>query len=190
MSRQALKRPGCLRLQRQAQVLVDREAAEQVGDLERAGDALLADAVRRQPLDGAAVQTHDAAARREQPRYEIEQGRLAGAIRTDQSVDLAGTNVRLAFVTARMPPKCLETLRTSSGPLPAGRARERRQRQSLVDLALAHGRLFLGGGRKRRRMMVQMPARPPGENSTKPTNTRPNHSSQLPSRSRTARGTG
>src|SRR5689334_20167544 len=83
---------GVLGLQRQAQVLVDGETAEQVGDLERARKALLADAVRRQLLDGVSVQMHNAAARREQARYDVEQGRLAGSVRADKSVDLARTH--------------------------------------------------------------------------------------------------
>src|SRR5262249_4366429 len=38
-----IKTAGRVRLQRQAQVLVDRKALEQVGDLEGAGEALMAD---------------------------------------------------------------------------------------------------------------------------------------------------
>ena len=46
---------------------------------------------------------------------------------------------RLAFATARMPPNCFETPSTSSTcACPPSRAQECRQRQALVDLALAH----------------------------------------------------
>jgi hypothetical protein len=58
--------PGMARLQRQPQVLVDRESAEQVGDLERAREPLLADLVRRNAADRPSVQAHAAAVRRVQ----------------------------------------------------------------------------------------------------------------------------
>jgi hypothetical protein len=45
-----------LRLQRKPQVLVDRQAAEQVGDLERAREAVMADQMSAAALDIAAVE--------------------------------------------------------------------------------------------------------------------------------------
>ncbi len=52
-----------LRLQRQAQVFVDRKAAEQIGDLERAREPAVADQVGRHALDVAAVEADGAADR-------------------------------------------------------------------------------------------------------------------------------
>ena len=48
--------------------------------------------VRRQAVDIAAVQPHGAAVRREQAGHEVEQGGLAGAVRPDQRMDLAGAD--------------------------------------------------------------------------------------------------
>ena len=128
-----------LRLQRQPQVLVDRQAAEQVGDLERTGEALLADAVRRQALNVAAVEAHGAAVRRVQARDQVEQRGLAGAVRADQGMDLAGAD-REAGVgdgtdAAEMFRDAVDLQHRSLHRL---RAQERRQRQAFVDLALAH----------------------------------------------------
>ena len=74
MSRQALKRAGVPRLQRQAQVLVDRQALEQVGDLERAREALLADLMRRQARGSRCRAAQRCrCVGREQARDEVEQ---------------------------------------------------------------------------------------------------------------------
>src|SRR6266850_182649 len=78
------------RLQRKPQVLVDRQAAEQVGDLERAREAAMADKMRGQALNLAAIELHDAGVGGVQTGHQVEQGRLAGAVRSDQSVDFAG----------------------------------------------------------------------------------------------------
>ncbi len=48
------------RLHRQPEVLVDRQAAEQIGDLKRTRQALPADAVRRQAVDLPAVKPYGA----------------------------------------------------------------------------------------------------------------------------------
>ena len=136
---------GVLRLQRQAQVLVDRQAAEQVGDLERTREAALADAVRRQVANLRAVQAHGARVRREHARHEVEQRGLAGAVRADQRVDLAGVDDETRIGDRA---DAAEVLRhgvdLQHRALARGGTQERRQRQALVDLARAHRRGFLG----------------------------------------------
>jgi hypothetical protein len=77
-------------LNRQAQVLVDSEAPEDIGDLKRAGEALPVDLIVAELLNLPAPEPDDAAIGRIETRYEIEQGRLAGAVGTDQGVNLAG----------------------------------------------------------------------------------------------------
>src|SRR5208282_6815799 len=64
--------PRMLRLQRQTQVLVDRQTAEQVGDLKRPYEAEFADAERCLPLNLALAELHGAIVRREQARDQIE----------------------------------------------------------------------------------------------------------------------
>ena len=78
------------RLQRQPQIFVDGKTAKQIGDLERPRKAAMADAVRRDVLDLAAVETDGAGIGREQTGYQVEQRGLPGAVRPDQSVDFAG----------------------------------------------------------------------------------------------------
>ncbi len=73
-------------LHREADVLLHGEAREQVGDLERAADPGPGDGVRLQAGDLASVEADAAAARPEHPREQVEGGRLAGAVRSDQGV--------------------------------------------------------------------------------------------------------
>src|SRR5262249_19149181 len=88
-----------LRLQRQPQVLVDRQPLEQIGDLERAGQAQMADRFRRHALDLAAVQRDGAAIGRVKARDEVEQSGFSGAVRPYQGVDFAGADLeaRVAY---------------------------------------------------------------------------------------------
>ena len=139
--------PRVPRLQRQAQVLVDRQALEQVGDLERAREALLADAVRRQaagsPRRAGAPCPRPGA---NMPDDDVEQRGLARAVRADQRVDLAGVALRDSH---RRPRGCRRSASappstSSTVPWRAVGTQERRQRQALVDLARAHRRGFLG----------------------------------------------
>jgi len=80
------------RLQRQPQILIDRQFAEQIGDLKRAGQSAMADQVGRDALDLAAVETDGAGIGRVKARDQVEQRGLAGAVRPDQGVDFAGAD--------------------------------------------------------------------------------------------------
>ena len=173
---------GVPRLQRQAQVLVDRQALEQVGDLERARQALLADAVRA-PGGGslAPCSAHRAPVGREHARDEVERGRLAGAVGADQRVHLAGARRRATRCDGANAAEALvDAAHLEHRARRAARAQEAGQRQSFVDLAPAHRRALL---RRRPPAALQLCPRcrpdPVGEKITKPTKIRPNHSSQL-----------
>ena len=72
-----------------AQVLEHREPAEDVGDLEAARQAEPVDLVRLQAVDALAVEQDLAAGRAEAAADEVEQGRLAGAVRADDRDALA-----------------------------------------------------------------------------------------------------
>ena len=99
-----------LRLQRQAQIFVDRQAAKQIRDLERACQALVAYGVGLRALDLAAVKAHGAAVRRVQARGQIEQRGLAGAVRADQGMNFSGGNFETGFGDG---PNAAEMLRDS-----------------------------------------------------------------------------
>ena len=58
----------------------------------------MADQVGRHALNLAAVEFDGAAVRREQAGYQVEQRGLAGAVRTDQRVDLAGADRKAGVV--------------------------------------------------------------------------------------------
>ena len=68
-------------------VLVHRELGEDVGALEGAGDPHAADLVRGDAGDVAALQHHLAAIRLRVPGDQIEERRLAGAVRADDGGD-------------------------------------------------------------------------------------------------------
>ncbi len=97
--------------------------------------------------------------RRVEAGYQIEQGGLAGAVRADQRMDLAGVDRSDARVRHRA--DAAELLATRSRPparcrRDASRPQKLRQRQAFVDLALAHrGRFF----RRRRGRRISRAAR-------------------------------
>ena len=66
-----------------------RHVAEQADVLERARDARLDDPVGLEPDQIAAVEFELAAVRHVKPGEHVEQRGLAGAVGTDQAVDLA-----------------------------------------------------------------------------------------------------
>ena len=74
-----------------ADVVGDRHAREQRDVLEGAADADVADAMRRLGQDALTFHQDVALARLVQPAQAIEQRGLAGAVRADQSEDLAAT---------------------------------------------------------------------------------------------------
>ena len=73
-----------------AQVLEHREAAEDIGDLEAARQPEAADLVGLQPVDALAVQQDLAAGGAEAPADEVEQGRLACAVGSDDRDPFSG----------------------------------------------------------------------------------------------------
>src|SRR5690349_25126760 len=76
-----------LALQRDADVLEDRQVREHRGNLERANEPEPRDRRRTRPGDLAAVEEDLAARRRQEMREQVEAGRLAGAVRPDQRVN-------------------------------------------------------------------------------------------------------
>jgi hypothetical protein len=82
-------------LQRDAHVLQHGQVRKHCRDLERASEPKPRDVSRLQRSDVAAIE-HDAPARRcEELREEVEAGRLAGAIRPDQSVNAAALDAQI-----------------------------------------------------------------------------------------------
>src|SRR5690242_12641727 len=77
-----------MREQGRLHVLEHRELGKNVGALERTPHAHAADAVRRHASDIAAVEENLAGGRLQMAGDEIEQGRLAGAVRPDDRSDL------------------------------------------------------------------------------------------------------
>ena len=71
------------------QVLGDREARQDVGNLEAARDADVDARMRRQARDVLAVEPDAPGARRQLARQLRDQGRLAGAVGPDDGVRLA-----------------------------------------------------------------------------------------------------
>ena len=131
--------PGVLRLQRQAQVFVDRQPLEQIGDLERAGQSLVADRLRRHALDLAAIQLDGAAVGRVEAGDEIEQRGLSRAVRPDQRVDLAGADLQARIGDRANAAEGLgDAAHVEHGAVEPLRQQEGRQRQAVVDFSLAH----------------------------------------------------
>ena len=111
---------------------------------ERARPAL-ADVVRGQRWISAAAELDAAGVGREHAGHQVEQGGLAGAVRADQRVDLARVDREAGVGDGA---DAAEMLRDACDlehrPLAAFGQQERRQRQALVDAALAHRRRLLG----------------------------------------------
>ena len=133
-----------LRLQRQSQIFVNRKTLEQVGDLERAGQALMADQIGWHALNLAAVELDGAFVGRKKTRDQIEQGGLASAVRADQRVDFTGTDGEARIVDGADAAKALgNAVHLQHGAGEPLRHQEGRQRQAFVDLAPAHRCGFL-----------------------------------------------
>ena len=80
---------GMTGLDGKADILLDRQPAEQIGDLERAADASGGDRLRTEAPDLAPVERHRAAIRRKHAGDEIEGSGLAGAVGADQGMQRA-----------------------------------------------------------------------------------------------------
>src|SRR3546814_17843818 len=80
--------PAVARLQGEPQVLVDREALEEIGDLERAREPAPGYAVGRQADDVAAVQLPRDPVRQIEPGNQGEGGGLVGAVAADERMHL------------------------------------------------------------------------------------------------------
>ena len=74
-------------------VLERSHLAEEPDVLERAGDAESGDLVPLEPGEGLAVESHLAVRRLEHAGDDVEDGRLAGAVRPDEPEDLAAVDV-------------------------------------------------------------------------------------------------
>ena len=82
------------RLNRQRHVLEGREARQDRGDLERAGEAAPTRCVHRQMRDVLAVEQDLSGIGGQHAGDLVDQRRLAGAVRADDGVQLAGLNGR------------------------------------------------------------------------------------------------
>ena len=86
------------RLGGNAHVLKRGGVGQDVGDLVRAGDALLRDAVGRQAGDILAIEDDAAGGRAQHTGQAIEERALAGAIRADDGADLAALDLEVDVV--------------------------------------------------------------------------------------------
>ena len=82
-----------MRVPADEQVLEHGRVLEQLDVLERAGDAEAGDLVRRAPAEVDAVELDRSRRRRVEPADEVEDRRLAGAVRADQREHLAARDV-------------------------------------------------------------------------------------------------
>ena len=96
-------------------VLQHRHLRERLHDLEGAREPEPRDLVGPHPGDVAAVEEHASGGRRMHAGDQIDQGGLAGAIRSDQAEDLAFLRpLELTSLTAFRPPKRRDTFLSSS----------------------------------------------------------------------------
>ena len=79
-----------VRLDRQSHIFPDGKVREDVGNLKGTCQTKLGDLVRRQPGDLRTLEFDAARSRPQAAGYEIEQRRLASAIRADDGMSLAG----------------------------------------------------------------------------------------------------
>ena len=79
-------------------VLEHRHLRDQLHVLKGAREPAPRDLARRQAIDALAAKVHFAAAQRQQTRYEVEGGALAGAVGADQADDLAGAHTEAHVV--------------------------------------------------------------------------------------------
>jgi hypothetical protein len=70
-------------------ILQNRHLSEQLGVLEGAGETEPRNAVNLDAGEIGPVEVHATLARAVEARDRVHEGRLAGSVRTDQSVDLA-----------------------------------------------------------------------------------------------------
>jgi hypothetical protein len=90
--------PPVARLGREAHVLAHREARKDVAALEGARDSLARDRVHRQAGDVLPGEEHLPRLRPQRARDEVEDRRLAGAVRADQRADLARLDAEVDLV--------------------------------------------------------------------------------------------
>ena len=132
------------RLHGEAKILLDRKACKEIRDLERARETGRDDALGAKPRDRDSAQHHAAAVGHEQSRDQIEDARLAGAVRADQRVQraIAHHDARIddrldAAERLRQIVRCEDDIATA-----VLRLQKCRQRHALLDRARRHrGRL-------------------------------------------------
>ena len=149
---EATRVPG---LDGEPQVLLDREPLEQIGDLERAGDAAGAKAIRREAVDPLAAQQDLAGIRRIQAGDDIEQRGLAGAVRADQRLEPRRHHGQRHVGDRPQPPEALVDgaafEQRRGGAIGRARAQKRRHfRARLRARARRHRRNLLGLAPERR----------------------------------------
>jgi hypothetical protein len=119
-------------------VLADRHAPQDLGALERPREAAGVDAVGGEPVDALPAQPHFAGVGAQRARDDVEQGRLAGAVRPDQRQHFAGAHVERHVVECPQPAEAhadaqnfeQRTLAGHAAPRAAGRTRRRSARQT------------------------------------------------------------
>ena len=170
------------RLHREAQILGDRHARKQVGDLERTAESCRGNPVWRQSRDRLAGEHDRTVIGREHAGDEVEDGRLAGAVGSDQRVQRTIANGERRIGHRLDAAERLREVARLQHHAVAGmrlRAQEFGQRHALLDraraIAAASTTLGLKGSVSRR----QTPTSPLGEKTMKPTNSSPKYSSQF-----------
>ena len=122
-----------LRLRRDPHVLEHRERVEDADDLERARDAQRDDPVGEERGDGRAADPCLATVGGQEPRQEVEEGRLAGAVRADDRAQLAAAHLEGRAVHrgegAEAPGEAADLEQGLHGRRRAGRRRGRRDRR-------------------------------------------------------------
>ena len=94
-------------LQADAHVFQRRQVQKNGGNLERADDPHAGDLGRTGGRDVAAIEENLPAGGSEEPGEQVEAGGLAGAVRTDQGVDVAALDPQVDFADRRESPELL-----------------------------------------------------------------------------------
>jgi hypothetical protein len=113
-ARARLRAVGCAAKAAHHRILQHRHVGEGLDDLEGPADARPADLIGPQAVDRPALEADRAAVGRHRAGDQVEERRLAGAVRPDQRDDLALRDRERARETAFRPRKLFDTSTTSS----------------------------------------------------------------------------
>jgi len=97
----ALAQPAAQTVTREREVLAHGELGEDVLGLRHEGQAFADEAMGGAAGDVAALEPDGSGGNRHQPRHGLDQGRLAGAVGSEQSDDLAGLDAKRGLANDR-----------------------------------------------------------------------------------------